>query len=147
VTTGAFSPLPLRLGGSPQDGISPEQHARLCADLVSLKRVAPLAAWSCEVGAGTVTMTSYVGQNGSGLAYAPTATWNSTGDVSFVWPSLYFEDDYEIQYPFKVRAVIATAISTSGSCIVWEQIARGVRLRATTHGGVVANTNLSVTLW
>jgi hypothetical protein len=147
MTFGATSYLPLRLGGSPEDGWAPEQHARLCADLVALKRVAPLASWVCEVGAGTASITYYVGQNGNGLAYAPTPTWNATGDVSFVWSSAYFEDEYENQHPFKIRAVIATGMATVARGVVWEQITSGVRLRAVNTAGAAANTNLSVTLW
>jgi hypothetical protein len=145
--TGALAPLPLRLGPGGVESVSPEQHARLCADLMALKRVARLATWFCEVGAGTAEITSYFGQNGNGLAYAPTATWNATGDVSFVWPSNYFEDDYEIQHPFKIRAVIATGAATVARGAAWELITRGVRIRTVNTAGTAANTNVSVKVW
>lgn len=40
---GALAPLPLRLGGNPLEGWQPEEHARLCDDLVVINRVTVLA--------------------------------------------------------------------------------------------------------
>jgi hypothetical protein len=146
---GAFAPMPLRLGGSSVDGVSPEQHARLCADMVAVKRVAPLATWRFSCDASTATVDYYVGQNGSGLAYAPTATRNGNGDVSFVWDDPYFEDEYGIQHPFLIRAVMATSAGTAGtvSSSAWEIITRGVRIRRVSDAGAQQVGISHVTVW
>ncbi len=144
---GALCPFPKRLGGNAEDGWSPEQHARLCADLVAVKRVTPLASWRyTQTGATAVTLHDYTGQNGRGLLYAPTATGNADGDVSFAWPAQYFEDEYGVQHYFKVRAAIVTLSAQAGGG-VWEVIARGVRVRLATTGGAATNTPAHVTVW
>jgi hypothetical protein len=66
---GAFAPMPLRLGGSAQEGWTAEQHARIAADLVNVGRVAPLAVLTYD---SSGTIVSYMGQNGVGPAHAPT---------------------------------------------------------------------------
>lgn len=115
---GAFAPFPVRLGGKAEDGLVASQHARLCADVVALARVAPVAAWSYEQDFNTpypVTMLNYCGQNGSGLAHAPTVTVNDLGHVSFAWTGAYLEDEYEQQFPVRIRAGIALAKPRSAS--------------------------------
>jgi hypothetical protein len=43
---GSLAPLPIRLGGSAQEGLSATQHARIAADLTAMHRSAPLAPLS-----------------------------------------------------------------------------------------------------
>lgn len=144
---GALCPLPLRLGGSAEEGWTPEQHARFCADLGAIKRVAPLASWRYTSTGSDATVLTYVGQNGSGLAYAPTPTRNGSGDISFAWPSQYFEDEYGVQHTFKVRAVRVGAGDTVGFTAVWETIANGVRVRRISHSGATLDGIGHVTVW
>ncbi len=145
---GAFAPLPLRLGGSVQEGWPAAMHARFAADLIAIKRTAVLARWSYTVDGSSATILSYTGQNGSGLAYAPTATRNTTGDVSFVWPSNYFEDEYGIQEPFKIRAVLCNGSANFGVAAAWERITRGVRIRRTLNSsGSLSNGIVHVRVW
>lgn len=68
---GAFAPLPIRLGGNAVEGWTATQHARTAADAVAVKRGAPLAVLTVTINSGVVTVTSYWGQNGAGLANAP----------------------------------------------------------------------------
>jgi hypothetical protein len=145
---GALSPLPLRLGGSAEEGWTAEQHARFCADMQAIKRVAPLASWRYSVTTTEATVLAYVGQNGSGLAYAPTPTRNGNGDVSFAWASQYFEDEYGVQHPFKVRVVRAKGDGAGASVnAVWTTIANGVRVRRFTSAGAAFNGTGYVTVW
>ncbi len=148
---GAFAPLPLRLGGSATEGISAAQHARLSADLVALKRVQPLAKWHFSQIATppyTVTITQYRGQNGAGLAYAPTVT-DVNGGVDFQWPSQYFEDEYGVQWPFRIRMCEVTPHGSSAWLGNYENIARGIRaLVFDISGGLqVPTAGCTVTVW
>lgn len=45
---GGLAPLPFRLGGSDTEGVSPEQHARLAADLEAVGRTMPLFVMRCD---------------------------------------------------------------------------------------------------
>jgi len=132
---GAFAPLPLRLGGSAEGGITSVQHARLAVDLAACRRTLPLARWSFtqdEDSPFSVTINSYGGQNGAGVAYAPdTITVNAFGDVSFQWSNASWTDDYGISAPIAVRHAMAKTNSyppDAGWAMV-EPIARGVRVR------------------
>lgn len=53
---GGLAPLPLRLGGSPEDGWQPEEHARFAADLHAQQQMHPLAI--VEVVADSLTSAS-----------------------------------------------------------------------------------------
>jgi hypothetical protein len=82
VPLGGFAPLPLRLG----DDFTPEQHARLCADVAAMKRTAPLCVLSFVKAGASVTISNYIGRDGEGET-APdgsariTATVLGVGDV------------------------------------------------------------------
>ena len=150
MTWGAFSPLPIRLGGSATEGWAPEQHARFCADLVAVSRVAPLAAWT--VHAGNFEYLSYYGMDGSGIEHAPELTIDGSGIYSFQWPTFSLEDEYGIEHPFAIRNVIATAhhggigINTQTAVVV-TLIARGIQVRLRDVDNLLVNRIISVTVW
>lgn len=140
---GALWPLPIRLG----PGWTPAQHARFCADLCAVKRVAPLARVFVNQDAGSPwasSVTAYFGQNGSGLAYAPTPTTNGEGDVTLTWPA-YWEDEYGVQHALKIRQVIPMVTSTR--IVVSEILTNGVRVRMFTDAGVAAASPFSLRIW
>lgn len=105
---GGYAPLPIRLGGDSETGLTPEQHARLCADLLAVKRTQALAILRFTKSGATVTINSYFGMNGSGLLYAPTPGVVSTGVVNFSWLSGVFTDAYGITAPVQARAGVVT---------------------------------------
>lgn len=137
---GALCPLPVRLGGNSREGLPSAQHARVCADLIAVKRVMPLASWrfqQSDSGGFAVTMLSYFGMNGSGLAYAPSATVNAMGDVDFQWSAQYFEDEYGIQHPYRILGGIGSNHqnnSVDGASVHIEPIERGVNVLYGTNG-------------
>jgi hypothetical protein len=149
---GALSPLPLRLGGSPTEGWAPEQHARLCADLQALKRVAPLAvAQVHQETVGDVAITHYRAQNGVGLSYAPDLVENGEGDVTLTWPA-YWTDEYDVQWPIKIRQARASCSSDSaiitGRAAMVELVAgRSVRVRTRNHTGAVLEARFTLKVW
>ncbi len=149
MTFGAFSPFPLRLGGTAEQGWPAANHARFSADLVAMKRVMPLASWSYNTTDG---ITNYHGMSGTGIANAPTPTVNGTGDYSFEWSSQVLADEYGIEWPFKIRHAIAGAYDNGGggtaaATPVVEPLARGIRVRMPTVGGVAATRGLTIKVW
>jgi hypothetical protein len=148
---GAHCPSPVRLGGSLTEGITAGQHARLCADVAAIKRVAPLAAWTFTQDSSSpygITIVSYFGMNGAGSLYAPTATVNSQGDVNFQWSSGYFEDEYEQQHAFKIRHMLGSSHNNSSVDAAWVNvaaIARGVNVRW--ERGTLGTGKVSVRVW
>lgn len=105
--------LPLRLGGSDTNGLTAAQHARIAADLVATFRTTPIAVWSYTKSGSSVTISGYRGANGVGPAYAPTATVNGTGDVTFTWPdsvlpSMAVYDD-ELGEPMSFTDIVAAS--------------------------------------
>lgn len=140
---GALAPLPIRLGS----GFTAAQHARLCADLCAVKRTARLARLYVSQDAGSPFASAvvyYNGQNGAGLAYAPTPTTNDEGDVTLTWPS-YWEDEYGVQHAIKIRQ--AKAAVTATRMVTVEIINLGVRVRMFTDAGVAAASGFSLSVW
>jgi hypothetical protein len=142
---GALWPLPLRLG----PGFTPEQHARLCADLVAVKRTAPLVrlyVTQDSGGAFPAVVASYRGQNGVGLAYAPSILVTGAGDVTLTFPA-YWTDEFSRQYPLKVRHVIAKASSTAARFINHVISGRTVRVRSFDAAGAAVACNFALRAW
>src|SRR5262245_18951766 len=116
MSLGAFAPLPLRLGGSPTEGWSSQAHARMCADLVAVKRVMPLAVFTFLKLGSAITIEAYYGQNGAGVAYAPDQiVIVGTGETTFLWSSRNFTDPYGIKHPIAIRGARATPSATDGT--------------------------------
>ena len=69
---GGLAPLPVRLGGSALDGLSPSQFNRLATDLAATMRTLPIfvARMNGPVGAWYAAL-DYIGRNGGTLADAP----------------------------------------------------------------------------
>jgi len=149
VPFGSFAPLPLRLGGSAEEGWAPEHHARFVADLVSVKRTAPLARLLVNQDPGTpfaATVAYYSGQNGSGVLYAPTIAVTGAGDVTLTWPG-YWEDEFGIQHALKIRQAIARSYSTAAQFPVCVISARTVRVRTFTDAGAASALPFSLRAW
>ncbi len=145
---GVFAPLPLRLGGSDTSGITATQHARLCADLVAIKRAAPLCWLTYTLSAGVVTIHAYHGQNGSGTVYAPdSVTVLGTGQVQFKWTARSFEDSYEVSYPLAIRCGKIAGhgtVSIRGAVTV---LANGFTITTRNSAGALADAKVTACLW
>jgi hypothetical protein len=141
--TGGFCPLPLRLGGDALTGLTAEQHARLAADLVALKRTQPIAVftWDAPGGADTAaTITFYTGMNGSGLAHAPTAgVISGGGALQFTWSSGRFVDEYQVSCPIRPRIAVASFAGATYRKPILAILANGVVIRAFDAAGSAVN--------
>lgn len=148
--------LPLRLGGSALSGWTAAQHARVCADLVAINRTLPLATWTFTKTGGTVTVTDYVGRQGSGLAHKPTfAVDGGTGVADFRWEPRGFADPYDSSKlrPIAVRAAqvsVHGASAGTGSAQFRHFGDSGQYAEVTARtfvGGVAANATATVRIW
>ncbi len=145
--------LPIRLGGDATNGWTAAQHARLAADLVAINRTLPLARFSFTKSGATVTITSYWGRNGAGLAYAPTPSSIGTGHSRFTWSLPGWDDDYGVFQPFAIQAARGGANVGSSPPIDCNVLWSGatVDVYTATHTGDVASAAsdapASVTLW
>ena len=152
--TGALAPLPRRLGPGGPESRSPEQHARLTADVVAMTRVAPLAVVKVHqelLSPYTASVEVYRGQNGVGLAHAPTLTLNGAGDFSLTWPA-YWTDEYDVQFPIRIRMARASAcssfaISAPRLPVVELVSGRAVRVRAFSQLGAAIAATVTVKVW
>lgn len=145
---GLFAPLPLRLGGSAEEGWTAEQHARMCADLLALKKTMPLAVFTFDKAGASVTISDYYGMNGAGAAYQPDdISLFGTGAVGFAWSNRYFEDPYEVRYPLNARHGKVTChatVSMRGRVVV---VPNGIEVRTFNSAGAAADTKATVVLW
>jgi hypothetical protein len=145
---GLFAPLPLRLGGSAEEGWSAADHARVCADLVLLKKSAPLAVWTFTKVGATVTIHDYYGLNGAGAVYAPDdISLIGTGAVGFNWSIRLFEDPYQVVHPLSAKhGKVSGHGSTSlrGDVVV---VANGVSVYTFNGAGAAADGKATVALW
>lgn len=109
---GGYAPLPVRLGGDTETGWSAAQHARAAADLYACSLTSDFAILTVNKSGGTVTIESYLGQNGLGLAAAPLALNSGTGIITFFWPNT-FKNDYDENFPVNIKYADAGVIGTA----------------------------------
>lgn len=146
---GSLAALPIRLGGSAEEGWAPEQHARLCADLVAVKRTAPLARLYVTQNSGSpfaAAVAVYRGQNGVGLGYAPTIAVGGAGDVTVTFPA-YWTDEFGRQFPLKLRQAIPKASATAARFINHIISGRTIRVRSFDAAGAAISSNFGMRVW
>lgn len=146
--------LPVRLGGTPQEGVTAAQHARLVADWYAVRQTVPLAHIAWTVSGSVATVTYYCGLNGSGLAYAPdhvTIGELSANQLIFAWETPAFTDPYGVTYPFRARHGIAQATGTSfrsSNVLGSSGDADGIAVyQYNASGTIVAPTDGFVVIW
>lgn len=145
---GGHAPLPIRLGGTALNGLTAEQHARLCADMVAFVRSAKLAKATVEqTGAVTGNVLAYNGQNGIGLAHAPVPTFDATGDFILTFPNRW-EDDYGNSYAVKIRRCRVSCGDSAARYVTWTLNAPNVvRIRTFNAAGAAVITKTTVTVY
>lgn len=145
---GAFAPLPLRLGGSAEEGWAARFHARMAADLVAAKRIAPLAVFTYTKTGSIITILSYLGQNGAGLAFAPdTVGAVGSGATVFSWSTRSFSDPYGIAYPVNVKSGKATVHGAASARGVVTVFANGVTVTSVNSSGAGFDAKVTVKLF
>jgi hypothetical protein len=145
---GAYAPLPLRLGGSATEGVTAAQHARLCADLVAVKRVQPLAVWTYNKSGGAITIESFHAMHGVGVQFGPdTLTSLGDGDVSMRFTAMSFTDAYGIVHPINIRHAIAVPHANIGVYASVELITFIMRIRTRRDDGVLVDARTTVRIW
>ena len=145
---GGFAPCPLPLGGTSLDGLTAEQHARLCADLKASILTAPFAV--IRFNTGSASPYAYVAQHGVGELVAPVITLlPGGGDARLTWSASYL-DEYDNAYSTSITQAVATPSPTLGLYTVATveiESARSVRVRTFySFLGLPFNIDCDVTL-
>ena len=145
---GAFAPIPLRLGGTAEDGWSAAAHARVAADLVALKKSNPLAVFTFTKSGASVTIHDYYGMNGAGSLYQPDdISLFGDGAVGFAWANRAFEDPYQVSHPLYAKHGKVCAhgtVSMRGAVTV---VAHGIEVRTFNSAGAATDCKATVVLW
>jgi hypothetical protein len=110
---GGFAPLPLRLGGSPEEGWSAADFMRLSADVAAMRRTRPFAILRVSGDGGSnATLISYRGIHAPTVT--PTVTMDGSQRAVITWPSS-IEDDNGTEYQVQIRRANAGHEATSGA--------------------------------
>ena len=142
---GAFSPLPLRLGGTATEGVSAAQFARLSADLAAIRRTRPLARITYTQGT-SATILTYRGVNGCGLAHAPAISTGGTGQNTITFDASY-PDPRERAQAINVQAARATVYGGTPHKVFLQSGGRSVSVVVATFGGSPANVTLTISIY
>lgn len=119
----------------------------MAADLVAAKRIAPLAVFTYTKVGSTVTILSYLGQNGSGLAFAPSSSAVGTGAALFSWSARSFSDPYGVAYPINAKGGKATPHGSASARAVVTVIANGVTVETFDSAGAALDAKITVRLF
>jgi hypothetical protein len=142
---GAFCPLPVRLGGDATTGWAAEQHARMAADLVAVKRTSRFCSfnWALASNGAIPTISNYRGQNGAGADYAPDTNSSSGATITLRWASASFRDAYQIAAGFVPRHAVVNTSSATFARAVFELLPDGIRFRVFDAAGSQLSAALS----
>jgi hypothetical protein len=146
---GGFCPLPLRLGGEDHSSWTPEQHARVCADVSAMVASAPLAlvTFNTNLGGSSLTINSFESQWKTGISNAPTATILGMSSVKFDFP-LTAIDDYGITHPVQIRHAVAQVHGSVASLIgVTIGTANDVTVTETNPWGILHDDIITLVVW
>ena len=113
---GGFAPLPLRLGGSAEEGITAAQFMRATADLAAVRRVLPFAVMIINPNSLVDPYLEwYQGQNGNGVDDEPTVSYGATsvGNRIIVTFRNYYTDPAGVRTRLKLRGGRAAGINTN----------------------------------
>ena len=146
---GGFAPLPLRLGGSPVDGITAEQWSRLAADLSAVVRTVPFAIITVEqTSNSTVVLSAYQAQHGVGDAHAPTLVATGAGTVTLAWAAAY-TDPFGNAQAVSIKHADAMALSAASSAIASVEITgpAAVTLHTANTAGTAFNTTTTLAVY
>lgn len=113
--TGATSPLPLRLGVIDSSGLSAADHARTCADLVSVARVIPTMRMRVQRSGSSYSVTAY-----RGLYEEPEVLSIGSGFFQFYLPEM--REDYDgTSCPSAIEFLTVTSASPLNTDLLYVQ--------------------------
>jgi len=145
---GGFAPLPLRLGGTPQNGLTAEQFARMASDLAAIARSSPFARMTYS---GAPVIEAYTGWNGIASAFVagvtPTPTIVGVGHFIWTWPVTYLDEYQVVHHPFIRHARATIHGAAAGYADVQIDLARSVRVRSFLAPAAPAALRVSLKVW
>jgi hypothetical protein len=143
---GGLAPLPLRLGGDATRGWGSAQHARVAADMAAIVRAADFAVVTVtQTSAIAAAVDNYNGQNGVGLAHAPTIIGVlATGTYVLGWTGSY-DDPYGIAGGIRLRGGVGTGHGSAAvTCTVFVTAPNQLTVRTFNAAGTLVNTTASI---
>ena len=141
---GRLAPFPFRLGGTATNGLTAEQHARIAADYVALKRCAPLAVWTYTQASGAITLHGYLGQNGEGSAFAWDYEVEGTGVTLWTFTGKNFVDPLDGSAPIAARGAKVSVHGGTAATRCFEVYANAIRIRTFDAAGSAADAKVTV---
>lgn len=143
---GGFAPLPLRLG----EGLSAPEQSRICADILSIKRTAPLCVFTFVKSGAAISVQRYLGRDGEGPAPHSverlSRTNNGTGDVTFTI-SAGLEDPLGAEHGVKITHATASIHGTAGGKATCTWSANTVRVRTFDTSDAAADARVTVEVY
>ena len=146
VGLGGFAPLPLRLGGTPTDGITAEQWSRLAADLSAVVRTAPFAIITIQqTGDAVAVLVAYQAQHGVGVSHAPTIVANGAGRLTITWAPAY-TDPFGNAQAVNIKHADAMALSAGAALMATVDLTGRADVDVRTFDTTGAETSTTVTV-
>lgn len=143
---GGFCPMPLRLDAGGTSGWSPEQHARLSADLCAAVATVPLLELRYTKSGATITVNAFKDQLRVGKWTSVSRVVNGTGDVTWQFATR-LEDEFGRIEPILCEQAKASC-EGSGAAVATVEVAQNtVRVRTfAISGGVATAADKAVNL-
>jgi hypothetical protein len=133
--------MPLPLGGNKTNGLTAEQHARICTDLLAVSRTAPFAR--VVLNTASSTLLHYAAQAGN----APTAIPGVPGSLALDWAD-GVADDYDNAWPVNIRHASAKVLGTAAVFPMVEILSPSqVLVRCWSHAGVATAATVCLSVW
>lgn len=143
---GGLAPCPLPLGGTKLDGLTAEQHARICADLRAAVATAPFAVLHADTSG---VIHAYTAQHGVGVLAAPAIAVVAPNEAVLTWEPSYL-DEYDNAQATYIKHAVATgriAPFVSPLAVATILTPRSVRVRTYLSTGAGVAADFSLVVW
>lgn len=137
---GGFESAPYPLGGDGGvEGITAEQHSRICADVVAAWRTLPIAIVGVDMPGATASF--FLSRFGTGTSNTNAPTISTDGTSHTITFPQQIEDEMGVPQSLKITHAVAVALSTAGTrCPVSVISNSAVSVKTWVTGGTTTDT-------